>query len=76
MRRAQLELGWPLVLTLAAVQLCAFADRAVPAAFPPALRESFRLSDAQPGASQGTVFILPSALATLIGRRRWRDFFR
>ena len=66
-RRAQLELGWPLVLSLAAIHFCAFADRAVPAAFAPALRESFRLSDAQLGALQGTVFILPYALATLIG---------
>ncbi|MDB5694910.1 MAG: transporter [Sphingomonas bacterium] len=56
------------ILLLAALHFCAHADRALPAALAPVLRDRFALSDAEQGLLHGPAFILPFALgAAAIG---------
>lgn len=51
---------------MAALHFCAHADRVLPAALAPVLRERYGLSDAALGLIGGTAFIIPFALATLL----------
>ena len=55
-----------MIYTLAALHFCAHADRALPAALAPVLRQRFDLSDAELGLMHGTAFILPFAAAALV----------